>query len=72
MSWTEHDNIRRAGELYRDIQAQRAKLRNYQDALNFVRVRQSEAPHTIEPVAKRLWEMASYMRGDMNPDWNER
>jgi hypothetical protein len=59
----------RAYDLYRQIQLQRATLKTYQDALFFVRVRQSESPQYIEPVAKKLWEIAERMRGDMNPDW---
>jgi|HubBroStandDraft_5_1064220.scaffolds.fasta_scaffold209755_5 hypothetical protein len=70
--WTDADSDRRAWDLYRQIQAQRASLKTYQDALAFVRVRQMEAAHTIEPVAKKLWEIAERMRGDMDPDWGRR
>jgi hypothetical protein len=59
----------RAWELYRQIQNQRAVLRSYDEALAFCRVRQADAPATIGPVAKALWEIAERMRGDMNLDW---
>jgi hypothetical protein len=48
----------RAWGLYRQLQAQRAVLKTYADALAFVRVRQAETPEYIEPVAKKLWEIA--------------
>jgi hypothetical protein len=60
----------RAWNLYRQLQAQRATLHSYEDALGFVRVRQAQAPATIEPVARKLWEIAERIRGDMNPDWS--
>jgi hypothetical protein len=66
------DANERAWGLYRQIQAQRAVLKSYQDTLAFVRVRQCGAPHTIEPVAQKLWEIAERMRGDMDPSWPER
>jgi hypothetical protein len=62
----------RAWDLYRQIQAQRATLKTYQEALSFVRVRQSESPQTIEPVAGKLWEIAERMRGDINPEYPQR
>lgn len=60
----------RAWNLYRQIQAQRATLKTYAATLDFVRVRQSGAPETVEPVAKALWEIAERMRGDMDPNWS--
>ena len=59
----------RAWNLYRQIYAQRAVLKSYEDALGFVRVRQMEATDTVQPIAAKLWAIAEYMRGDMNPSW---
>lgn len=61
----------RAWELYRQLQAQRAVLCSYDDALGFVRFRQMEAAHTVEPVAHKLWEISERARGDMDPDWRK-
>lgn len=63
------DANERAWNLYRQLQAQRAVLRSYADALAFVSVRQMEARHTVEPVAKALWEIACRAQGDADPDW---
>lgn len=63
----------RAWNLYRQIQDQRAVLRSYEAALQFVRVRQVDAPAEFnEPIARKLWEIAERMRGDSDPDWVRR
>ena len=60
----------RAWDLYRDIQLQRATLKTYQEALFFVRVRQTGADRqSTERIAQKLWEIAERMRGDMNPSY---
>jgi hypothetical protein len=66
---TNFDANERAWSLYRQLQNQRAVLRSYADALAFVRVRQMEATDTVEPVARKLWEIAERMRGDCDPTW---
>ncbi len=66
------DINKRAWDLYLQIQAQRATLKSYEDTLSFVRVRQYDTPHYVEPVAKALWTLAERMRGDLDPDWRTR
>jgi len=52
----------RAWDLYRQIYAQRAVLKSYEDALGFVRVRQMEATDSVETIARRLWGISQHMR----------
>lgn len=49
----------RAWDLWRDLRLQRAKLRSYEEALFFTRVRNVDAKPVInESVARRLWEIS--------------
>jgi hypothetical protein len=66
---TDEATNERAWALYRQIQAQRARLKSYADAVTFVSVRQMEARETVEPIARKLWEISERMRGDCDPDW---
>ena len=68
MTWTAADSDARAWNLYHQIQNQRATLKDYDSTLAFVRIRQMGADNA-EPIAKKLWEIAERMRGDMDPDW---
>ena len=61
------DIDQRAWDLYRQLQNQRATLKTYEQALQFVRVRQMEATDTVKPIANKLWEIAERARGDMDP-----
>ena len=58
MRWTKADTDRTALGLYNQVQLQRATFRNFEQVLAFVRIRQSAAPHTIDAVAQKLWEIA--------------
>lgn len=59
----------RAWNLYQQIQAQRATIKTYEEALSFVKVRQFSTPELVEPIALKLWEISERMRGDMNPSF---
>ena len=55
---TQEQINQRAFDLHRQIKAQRATLKTYEQALFFVRVRQMEAVDTVEPIAKQLWTLS--------------
>jgi hypothetical protein len=66
--WTDSDLQARAWDLYNQLNAQRAGMSNYASVRDFVSRRQYGQPET-ESIAKRVWEIATRMRGDMNPSF---